>query len=109
MKSNTILKVYIASVNSMHGYNNIFLIIETELVHNSTTQIIDPISKTATLVVVSPNHGSVQYAWEVMGGDDIYSFNTGVLYVRTAGIYQCTVEGETVKFKVKGKHNEACA
>lgn len=82
----------------------------TELLHCSKTQIISPISKCATLVVISPKHGKLDYVWEKKGVEEIddvfFPYNTSVLYVQSAGVYQCTIGGETIEFKVQGIANQ---
>ena len=76
---------------------------EHEIIHNETTQKIDPATKCATLIVISPDHGVVDYDWEFIGDSDAcFPSNTGVLYVRDKGTYQCTVANKTIKFEVLG-------
>lgn len=68
--------------------------------------MINPVSKYATLVVISPEHGQLDCVWEkkgLEGMDDAYlPYNTSVLYVQSTGTYQCTVGGESIEFKVQG-------
>ena len=68
--------------------------------------MINPVSKYATLVVISPEHGRLDYVWEkkgVEGMDDTYlPYNTSVLYVQSTGLYQCTIGEECIEFKVQG-------
>lgn len=56
--------------------------------------MINPVSKYATLVVISPEHGQLDCVWEkkgLEGMDDAYlPYNTSVLYVQSTGTYQCT-------------------
>lgn len=39
--------------------------------------------------------------------DDLFfPYNTSVLYVQSAGVYQCTIGKETIEFKVQGIANQ---
>ena len=95
---------------NLHIHCAIF--VEPHVIHCATTQSLDPVSKCAMLVVISPHHGSVDYEWELEDDCDAYfPSNTGVIYyVRNTGIYQCTVGEDIIKFEVLGNilHSENC-
>ena len=55
-------------------------------------------------MVISPEHGSIDYDWEEVGFDTCFPSNTGVVYVKNEGTYQCTVGEETIAFEVLGNH-----
>lgn len=76
---------------------------EGTVIHNETMQSLDPVTKCATLIVISPQHGVIDYDWEFTGDSDAcFPSNTGVLYVRDTGTYQCTVGEKTITFEVIG-------
>ena len=61
--------------------------------------------KVAPLLVLSPHHGSVRYLWEKRGvtrWELVYTpSDTCILYVKSHGLYKCSVEGQ-VEFEVIG-------
>lgn len=69
------------------------------LVTNVTTtlkhQVVDEMCKYATLLVLSPRHGSVCYNWETrMDAQSIWETipsHTCLLYVKDPGHYKCTI------------------
>lgn len=76
---------------------------DSRLVHCGKTQRINRVSRHATLLVISPNHGSVSYSWEKIGEDYTYiPSDSCVVYVKSVGMYQCTVGEDKVQFEVKG-------
>lgn len=86
--------------------------LEKRLVH-SETQIImeEPCMWPPTpLIVISPNHGHVLYAWEKKkeNTENWESVNvpshTCILYIDTAMQYRCNVNGKSVLFNVQGSY-----
>ncbi|XP_065890569.1 uncharacterized protein [Dysidea avara] len=81
---------------------------EKGVVHNK--QYLTILENTSVpLVVISPNHGSVQYTWEQRLSYYLDQWKTirvppwtCVLYASTVGQYRCTVEAVTITFDVKG-------
>lgn len=67
----------------------------------------------ATLEVVSPNHGRVEYKWEwkraYMKDWEVVEVLlwTCLLYVDAAGQYRCTVGDSTVIFHVQGLYKHS--
>lgn len=83
-------------------------IAEKRIVRSRKSQYLDPCdSKYVSLLLLSPDHGSVQYQWEKKGRHEWESIDvsnsTCVLYVKSCGIYKCTVAGEAHLFEVGGK------
>lgn len=83
-----------------------FVFTEKRLVHSKTTLKLE--KSPQALLVISPNHGRVQYKWEWKHAYmtdwkavDVPSW-TCLLYIDTAGQYRCTVEDSTVLFHVQG-------
>lgn len=81
--------------------------LERRIVRSHKQQNIESTDDFATLLVLSPRHGSVTYTWQKKGDwaweaiDVIPS--TCVLYVNSTGMYRCTVENDSYYFQVTGK------
>ena len=89
--------------DSSHSLLTMFTVIEPRLLHCATTQIIDSNGKCAMLMVISPKHGAIDYDWKFKGDlDDCFPSNTGIIYVRNPGIYECAVGEESIEFEVLG-------
>lgn len=72
-------------------------------------QHVDPLDlvfKLIPLLLISPNHGNVCYQWEKKETLEWEAIdvpnNTCVLYVKSCGMYKCTVDGEVYSFEVQG-------
>ena len=79
-----------------------------KLVHSSTCSVLMDPQEPLPLLVLSPNHGMVEYLWEYKSN---YSqqwcklevpTTTCLLYIDTVRKYKCTVDGNEVIFYVKG-------
>ena len=61
----------------------------------------------ATLLLISPDHGRVEYNWQrkkELDWDSIDSpKDTCVLYVKDCGLYRCTVANKHYFFEVRGE------
>ena len=76
------------------------------MVRSQRLQTIKSVDDFATLLVLSPRHGSVAYTWEKKrdrAWETIDVPSTCVLYVNSAGIYRCRVENGSYYFEVTGK------
>ena len=67
-------------------------------------QQIDPVLKCAMLVVVVPDHHAAKYTWKKEDSSNWVNLEaeTGVLYVRSSGVYKCEVSGQVYDFEVTG-------
>lgn len=79
------------------------MIAERRVVLSERTQSLDNL-KCAHLLVVSPDHGSVEYRWE---RKDVLEWvhvkvpsDTCLLYARCQGMYRCLVAGDVYNFEV---------
>ena len=75
---------------------------ENRLVQCTQTQRINRVSSHATLLVISPDHGSVSYSLEKIEDYAFIPSDSCVVYVKSVGMYQCTVGEDKVQFEVKG-------
>lgn len=87
--------------------NNVNIIAEKKIVHSKQLLTLQG-NKPLPLLVISPNHGKVNYRWEQRFSDldewkifDVPLW-TCLLYVECARQYRCTVEDKCVVFHVKG-------
>ena len=82
-------------------------ILEKRLIHSPVTPILE--KSPIPLLVVSPNHGKVEYKWEYKSQyTDKWTKvevppYTCLLYVDTPRKYSCTVNEEIIIFDVKGR------
>lgn len=84
---------------------------EKQLVHTKKhLTLIDNVA--VPLLVISPNHGNVEYKWEKKVSSFLDEWKsielppwTCLLYATTATQYRCIVETSVVAFDVKGWYN----
>ena len=81
---------------------------EKKLVHSQLTLTLNETSA-APLLVISPNHGKVEYKWEKRVSSFMNEWKsievppwTCLVYATTPAQYRCAVDSSAVVFNVKG-------
>ena len=107
------LKYYLkGTMSKLSAKLSVHIIIEKRLIHSPVTPILK--KSPIPLLVVSPNHGKVEYKWECKSHYtekwtkvEVPPY-TCLLHVDTPCKYRCTVNEESITFDVKGKHCLIC-
>lgn len=97
--------IHVKILITMH--TTMYCSLERRIVRSRRQQHIISTDDFATLLVLSPRHGSVTYTWQ-KNGDWAWEIidvipSTCVLYVNSTGTYRCTVENDSYYFQVTGK------
>lgn len=86
---------------------NVLLHAEGKILRSKQIQSFNPeVARFTPLILVMPDHGNVGYEWEKKGTSEWEAIcvprDTCILYVKSCGLYKCTVMGQEYQFDVRG-------